>query len=72
MLIKCFGGPCDGQVVDIPQENDCCRMPSAVPMPYKFNDEYRFIDYVLTVKCDNGWTTIKYEYDDGWTSPLDT
>lgn len=62
MLIKCFGGPCDGQVIDIPQENDDCRMPSSVPMPYKINDECRFVTYFLEIKYDDGWATIKYEY----------
>ena len=62
MLIKCYGGPCDGQVIEIPQENDDCRLPSSIPMPHRVNDECQFIDYVLTVEYDNGWTTIKYKH----------
>jgi hypothetical protein len=62
MLIKCYGGPCDGQVIEIPQENEDCRLPSSIPMPYRIDDECRFIDYVLTVEYDNGWTMIKYKH----------
>ena len=61
MIIKCFGGPCDGQIVEIPQENDDCRLPSSIPMPHRVDNEYRFVDYVLTVEYDSGWTTIKYK-----------
>jgi hypothetical protein len=62
MLIKCYGGPCDGQVIEIPQENEDCRLPSSIPMPIKVDDEFRFVDYVLTVEYDNGWTIIKYKH----------
>lgn len=63
MLVKCFGGPSDGQIIDIPQENDDCRIPSTIPMPYKIDDEYRFVDYVLVIEENGGWTTLKFEVD---------
>lgn len=61
MIIKCFGGPCDGHVLDIPQENDDCRLPSSIPMPHRVDNECRFVDYVLVVEYDSGWVTIKYK-----------
>lgn len=60
MLVKCFGGPCDGQIIEIPQANNDCRLPSNIPMPHRLDGRCRFVDYVLTVEYDNGWTTIKY------------
>ena len=60
MLIKCYGGPCDGQVIDVSQEGETLRIPSTVPMPFKIDDEYKFAHYALVIEDENGWSTVKY------------
>jgi len=63
MLIKCYGGPCDGQVIESIQENNDCRLTSNVPMPHKVDDEYRIVNYILVVEERDGWTNLRYELD---------
>lgn len=63
MLIKCYGGPCDGQVIESAQENNDCRLPSNVPMPHKVDDEYRVVNYILVVEERDGWANLRYELD---------
>jgi len=62
VLIKCYGGPCDGQIIDVSQEGETLRIPSTIPMPYKIEEEYKFAQYVLVIEDDNGWSTVKYTH----------